>query len=69
MRIKLESRGFRKDEIDRYIQIVQSSGDNTVYEVDAVLSPRLYVIELASEWLKWIIPMMLIFFGYKTGNS
>lgn len=66
MRSKLENRGFRKEEIDNYIQIVQSSEDNTVFEVDAAaLSPRLYAVELASEWLKWIVPMMLMFFGLR----
>lgn len=63
MRQLLKNRGYKEEIIDGYIRIFQSSADNTVTEVDVALSPRLHVIELAAEWLKWIIPMIIIFLG------
>ena len=63
IRQKLTKRGYKKKVIDEYIERFQSSGDNTVTEIDVALSPRLYVVERAAEWLKWIIPLIMIFSG------
>ena len=59
----LKYRGYKEHTIDFYILLFQSSEDNKVTEVDAALSPRLDAIEIASEWLKWVIPTILIFLG------
>jgi len=64
MRQLLKNRGFNEGTIDWYIQLFQSSADNTVTEVDVAFSPRLYAIELSAEWFKWIIPIILIFLGF-----
>jgi len=69
MRQLLKNRGYREETIDGYIQLFQSSEDNKVTEVDVALSPRLYAIESATEWLKWIIPMIIIFLGFITSSE
>jgi hypothetical protein len=63
MRQLLRNRGYDENTIDLYIQQFQSSEDNMVTDVDVALSPRLNTIELASEWLKWIIPTLIIILG------
>ncbi len=63
MRHLLKNRGYKQETIEKYIQLFQSSEDNSVAKVDVALSPRLYAIELTTEWLKWIIPMIIIFLG------
>jgi len=60
---RLQNRGYKDETIKWYIKLFQSSEDNTLTEVGAALSPRLYAIEKASEILKWVIPMVTIIFG------
>ncbi len=57
----LKAKGYRKDTIDSIIYFFQSSEDNVVFDVGVALSPRLYKFEIFAEWLKWIIPVLLLF--------
>jgi hypothetical protein len=57
----LKTKGYRKDTIDSIIKLFQSSEDNVVMDINVALSPRLYKLELFAEWLKWIIPVFLLF--------
>lgn len=63
MREALSGRGYNEETIDKYIHLFQTSSDNTVFEVGVALSPRLYAIEQISEYLKWIIPIILVLLG------
>lgn len=73
MRELLTNRGFKAETIDQYIQLFQSSSDNIVTEVGVPWGPRLYAIELTTEYLKWIIPIIIIILGIvllrKTHNN
>lgn len=62
MTTMLSERGFSKATIQSYIQFFHSSEDNVIAS-GAALSPRLYLIERLSDWLKWIVPVLLIVLG------
>lgn len=61
---RLYAKGYRKDEVERYIHAFQTAEDNLVSDTSRqVESPRLYRIEQWAEWLKWLIPILLIGMG------
>ena len=57
---ELAGKGYTPWKIDKYLTILQSADDNTTQSVNTAISPRLYAAELLAEWLKWIIPMVLL---------
>ena len=63
MKSALSGMGYNDQTIEYYIKIFQSSEDNGVSDVGIALSPRLYRAEMIAEWLKWIIPVLLILAG------
>lgn len=63
MKSALRGMGYNDKTIESYIKIFQSSEDNVVSDVGIALSPRLYRAEMIAEWLKWIIPVLLILGG------
>lgn len=65
----LMGRGYKIETIDWYLRIFQSEEDNVVTAVDIALSPRLYAVELISEWLKWIIPVLILSGGIRLGRK
>lgn len=69
MRKRLHSRGYKDETIKGYIKLFQSLEDNTLTEVGAAMSPRLYAIETASEILKWVIPIIAIILGIIIGKK
>jgi hypothetical protein len=58
--LSLENRGYSEEVIRNYIEIFHSTTDNVILEINSYSSPRLYLIELLAEWLKWIIPLVLL---------
>ena len=63
MATALRKRGFDSDTIEWYVDTVQSTHDNRVTEIDTAFSPRLHLLESASEFLKWIVPICLLLFS------
>ena len=63
MESALRGMGYDDKTIESYIKTFQSSEDNVVFDVGVALSPRLYRAEMIAEWLKWIIPILLILAG------
>ena len=59
----LEKSNYNEEVINWHIKTLQSPKQAFISKVDIALSPRLYVAELASGWLKWIIPIMLLVYG------
>jgi hypothetical protein len=55
--------GHSDETISTYLQILQSTDDNTRLAVGSPLSPRLDAIERACGWLVWILPATAISFG------
>lgn len=63
IRNELKKSNYDEEVINWHIQTYQSSQQAFISPVDIAISPRLYVVELASGWLKWIIPLMLLIYG------
>jgi hypothetical protein len=59
----LASHGHSGKTISTYLEILQSTDDNTRLDVGSPLSPRLHAIEKACAWLIWIMPTTAIFVG------
>lgn len=59
----LASHGHSGQTISTYLEILQSTDDNTWLAVGSPLSPRLHAIERACAWLIWIIPTTAILVG------
>jgi len=59
----LASHGHSGQTVSTYLQILQSTEDNTWLAVGSPLSPRLHAIEQACAWLIWIMPTTAILVG------
>ena len=60
---KLKRRGFTDTTIASYIDFFESTEDNRVLEIGLPSSPRLHTFEQVAEWLKWILPGLMIITG------
>lgn len=54
------ARRYSKGVIDRYVEIMQSEGDNLHLAVGSPLSPRLYWAERICKWLSWGLPILFL---------
>ena len=63
VRRTMASRGYPAALIDNYLQILQSSNDNVISAIGVPLSPRLFAMERACDWLVWIVPALLLLAG------
>jgi hypothetical protein len=59
----LRTQGYTRDTVIKYIQIVQTTGDNTVLSPGRPLSPRLYRVERASDIAIWLLPLSMLATG------
>ena len=59
----LRNKGYNEKTINEYVSIFQSSEDNKTARIGRPQSPRLYIIEIISDWLKWFFPPLLLSFG------
>lgn len=64
MRKALVDRGYSAETVRQYIDLFQTSSNNKVAQVGAALSPRLYVVEIVSDYLKWVIPLVILLLGF-----
>jgi hypothetical protein len=53
----LSARGYDRPTIDRYLEILRSREDNVALPIGNPLSPRLFVVERACQWLVWLLPL------------
>lgn len=60
LRTALEKRGFDDATVTEYVRYFQTKQDNVWTPVNQPISPRLYQTEMVADWLKWILPMLLI---------
>jgi hypothetical protein len=63
IRHTLSAAGYPAPNIERYLAIVQSTDDNVVLPVGSPLSPRLFVVERACDWLAPLLPLGLLAMG------
>ncbi|MFO7915497.1 MAG: transglutaminase domain-containing protein [Candidatus Krumholzibacteriales bacterium] len=56
----MERRGYPDSTVTRYVEYFQSAENNSVLEPGVPSSPDLYKLERAAEWLKWIVPVLLL---------
>lgn len=63
MKNVLRGVGYNGKTIESYIRLFQSAEDNVLFEIGMALSPRLYRAEVIAEWLKWLIPVLLLLAG------
>ena len=63
MKSALTGVGYNDKMIESYIEVFQSAEDNVVFDIGIASSPRLYRAELIAEWLKWLIPVLLLLAG------
>ena len=56
VRRTLETRAYPGETIERYLEILQTTHDNVVCPLGLPLSPRLYLVEQACDWLAWLLP-------------
>lgn len=54
----MQKRGFGKEFVDRYNDVLFSLDNNTVEMVGQKISPRLWFVERISSWLKWIVTII-----------
>lgn len=48
------------DVVDQYVSLVGTTSDNVVLPVGQPLSPRLFLVEVACDWLVWLIPLLFL---------
>lgn len=63
MKSALRGMGYNDKTTESYIKVFQSAEDNVVSDIGIALSPRLYRVEMIAEWLKWLIPVLLLLAG------
>lgn len=63
----LRNRGHQDQTITRYLEILQTTNDNQTLPTGSPLSPRLYKVEQACNWLIWILPTSAIVLGLSPG--
>lgn len=54
--VALISRGVPDEQIENYVNILQSEEDNVTLPIGEPLSPRLKIAEEACLWLSWLLP-------------
>jgi hypothetical protein len=59
----LASRGYPSQTIVSYLELLQSTNDNQFLPIGSPLSPRLYKLEQACNWLIYILPTTAILVG------
>jgi len=61
--------GYSKNKIDSLIKIFKSKSTYFGYNSSAADSPRIQKVQYILSWLKWFIPFLLFYFGYKLINT
>ena len=63
IKTRMARRGHSAETIQHVIKIFRESDKNWRLPEGTVLSPRLYIIEKAADYLKWIIPSIFLVLG------
>lgn len=63
LRDELKRAGYGEDTTEEYVGALVTLEDNYVRAGDAPSSPRLYRLEMISEWMLWILPGVLLGVG------
>lgn len=62
---QLVKRGFSEERVDGYLRAVLVDGTVSVVSLDAPLSPRLFLLEVAADWFVWLLPIVLLGFSVR----
>jgi hypothetical protein len=68
VRKSLLQRGYPSLKVEKYLEILQSSGDNIFLPHGQALSPRLFALESACRWLVWVLPSVFLLAGLAIGS-
>lgn len=63
MREALSAAGYGEKKIDNYVSIFKSAADNIYAETSRYLNPRINILEVITDYLKWIIPLIFLAFS------
>lgn len=60
----LQEKGYDDEKIKNYITLFQTANNKNINQYTTALNPRLKEVEKIADYLKWIIPLLLLIIGF-----